>query len=278
MMPRCPADRSRKTRRAFTLLEMLVAVTIASLMVVMMANLTNQSAIVSKRTNNTMMALNAANAALDLMVTDMDSLAPLRGAAEFLQVTPETVDTVTATRLYLVALSPTDVTNADEAGQARAVLYRVAKQNPVGSGSTNLVHGLYRTALTPSNTFTDVLGLPDLSTYGWSASPVRDDYLVGNVAQFRVVFYSAGNSANPNPAPINLTSSNYQSMRIAGNNVKLNGAAYTTSTPATVEISLTILQESGALLFRNGTIPLDRALLEYGHTLTRRIALRQPLF
>ncbi|MDX6766462.1 MAG: prepilin-type N-terminal cleavage/methylation domain-containing protein [Candidatus Methylacidiphilales bacterium] len=278
MMPPCRVEQRRSPRRAFTLIEMLVAVTIAALMVVMMANLTNQTATVSKRANNTLLALNAASAALDLLVTDLDSLAAVRGSSEFLQASPDAVDTVNSTRLYLLALSPTDVTNADQAGQARAVLYRVAKQNPLGSGSGNQVYGLYRTALSANTTFSDVIGLSDLSGYAWSASPVRDDFLVGNVAQFRVLFYAAGNSSVTNPAPINLTSSSYQSVRIAGNNVKLNGANYTTSTPATAEISLTILEESGALLFRNGSIPIDRALREFGHTLTRRVTLRQPLF
>ncbi len=256
---------------AFTLVEMLVACAVAMLLLVSLAGIVSQSMDVSRRANNTLLAYNEAAAAIDLLANDLESLAVTRQPFEYLQMTTETVEAAAGvSRLLFLSVATQDNTADADMGQLRAISYRLLRQDPISSGGKNPVYGLYRSSVSASDTFQKFSGQTDLASSFNSVTPSLDDFVAGNIVDFRVRFYPAGSQT-----PANTSGGAVQPVRISGNSTKVNGSDYS-GILAWAEVTMTVLENSGVKLLDAGTIDLETARQRYGRILTRRVALRQP--
>lgn len=257
--------------KGFTLVELLVAMAVGTLLLASLLSVLSSSLGVSRKTNDALLAANAASAALDLIATDIESLAVITsGTFQHLYLGSENVGSLTgAAKLILLTSSANDTaTSGSDGGQVRAVAYRLAYQDVVKESGPNKIYGIYRSAVINSGTvFTDYLGKSDLSaTTLFTSDPKIDDFLAGNIVDFRVRFYPAGS----------LTALNLNSTDI----VKINGAGLVTvgggsaSPAATAEISLTYLEDAGAKLVK--AMGLEQAKKRYGYTVSKKVLLRTP--
>jgi len=306
-------------RRGFTLVELLVAIAISAIIVLVLAAVTSGALKSSTTNNNSLIALSAANAALDLLANDLNSLAAsgqpspagqtaTAGPYEFLQARPDpntgNLNGATPALLMLNAASAQDsISNSSDLGiQPRAICYQLAFQDPVNSSNTNTaakIYGLYRTVQTGSATFANFLGQSDL--YGTSsgsqwgklatALPSTNSFIVGNVTDFQLVFYACRLSSTGQllTVPVAVYST---ALAGAGNSLHLTSTGYTISNTSAnldsayghgpmvyADVTIVVLDSSGAVRLTSEAITparLTAAKTLYGHTLTRRVSLRQP--
>lgn len=271
MTPRCFA----KSRRApgFTLVELLVAFAISMLLLVALAGVISQTMSTSRKARNSLEAYNSAAAAMDLLANDLESLAARGQPFEFLQTVKEDVaGAADVTRLFMVSLSTQDNLASAGAGQMHAICYRLLRQDPVSAGGSNPVYGIYRTSVDAPATFAQFAGAADLSGPFGSVAVTLDDFVAGNIVDFQIRFYESGDVAAANDV-----NGSTGPVRLAGRSAKVNGAAWSGGELGWAEVMLTVLEDQGIKALESGSLSMADARSRYGHTLTRRVALRSPL-
>ena len=248
---------------------MLVAFAVGALLLVSLASIISGSMAVSRKSTNSLIAYNAAAAALDLIGTDLESLAATRQTNEYLQIGNESVTggSNTAKLMFLTCSANDSTTNTT--GQTRAVMYRLAAQDVLKSGGSNITYGLFRFCETNAGVvFTNYLGQTNLaSASGFSQAATNDDYLAGSIIDFQVRLYPPGSQV-----PVNTSVTNV--VRMGGAGVTVDSAVNTNQI-ATAEITVTVIEDAGEKTLKNGK-SLDYVRQKYGHTLTRKVMLRTP--
>lgn len=295
MIPLSPVERSGLlaawASRGFTIVEMLVSVAISVIMVVLLASVVSQAMLTARKSSNELQALNAASAAMDLIATDIDSLAVTRRPFEYLQALPEpaAINGIKPIRLMLLASSAEEaavsstssgVSSYPNSGLTSAICYQILYQDPLSAtaGSTK-VFGLYRTVLSSTTTFNNVPallgGTNEYAAY-WQGNPpannppnVLVDFVAENVVDLEVGIYASpmasGTNAPGAPVLLNAPSSAgsaYQQIQLTGTGSMVNGGAgslpalvspYTFYGPASyAEVSITVLEDAGAKLWGTG--------------------------
>ena len=254
---------------AFSLIELLVAVAVSMLLILLLLGIISPAMRMIRYTSDSLISLNAANAALGLITSDIESLAPGRQA--YLQAIQVTNNIGTNSLIMLIATSPNDSqTNADS--QPRGVIYQLREQNPMNtSSSSNRIWGLYRAVADSTNTFSGLLSTnAATNAAAWTALQAagtgQANFIAGNIVDLQVSLQVATNTC---PSP----------FRVSGTGISTNNVAVTTpnSSPIVAEVSLTVLEETGAKLLADGIIKdLPEAKQKYGKALTSRITLRTP--
>lgn len=267
----------RRSVRAFSLVEVLVATSLAVLLLVVLASLANQSMQVSRRSGSSLLALNSGGGAMDILVSDLESLVTPQTNYEYLQTREDTVAgpsglELKVAQLICISTSPNDVAKDEDRHLAHAINYQIRYDDPVTDGGDKKIFGLYRQSISAEETFSKVLNLSDTYKEYWQAQvssnpPTRNDFLVGNVVDFQILFYESEANTPANYAD------KYQPVRLLGVSTYKDGTLYTKKFQW-IEITLTTLEEAGAIILNTGAIDLATAKKKYGHTLTRRIALR----
>lgn len=263
----------RFSNSGFTLLELLVAMAVGSLVVVMLLSILSGMMSLSRKANDSLLAGNAAAAALDMIGTDLESLAVTgKTNFEFLRLASETVESANdVAKLLLLTVSANDMaTGGDSLEQTRAVMYHLGYEDVVSQGGANRIYGLYRSTEVDSATvFNEYIGTGDLSATGlFTAATRTDDFLAGNIVDFRVRFYESDTLELLNPDPTD-------TLRVTG-----AGAIVDAAPPVplgSAEISLTYLEEAGAKLLQSGALTFEQAKQRYGYTLGRKVLLRTPV-
>lgn len=265
----------RSSDNGFTLIELLVAMAVGALVIVMLLSILSGTMSLSRKANDSLLGANAAAAVLDLIGTDLESLVPLsQPNFEYLHLVNDPVELATnAAKLIMLTSSSTDVGSAaTEAGQVRAVVYRLAHLDVLKASGTNNIYGIYRAVETNAATvFSDYIGSTNLSTNSlFTAAAQTEDFLAGNIVDFRVRFYAPG-------AATELNTNASDAIRIHATNIFVGGTAKNTNA-ATVEVSLTYLEEAGAKLLKNGApLSLDEIKKRYGYTVSKKVPLRTPI-
>jgi len=230
----------------FTLVEMLVAFAVGALVLVALTSIVSQSMAVSRKSNNVLLSNNAASTALDLVTRDLESLSVTGKPFEYLRVLKEDVDGVTdVARLLMLSAGGFDATNSAEFAQVRAISYRLINQDPINPGGGRPVYGLYRSVASVEDTFSDYAGQTNLTTPFATLADSLDDFVVGNVIDFQIRFFSEGNQSAANAVGAQL-----QPVRISGNSTEINGSGYTGPPLAWAEVSLTVLDDRDSALSR----------------------------
>ena len=253
--------------RGFTLVEVLLAMAVASLLMVTLLTILSKSMDVSKQTNARMLSKSSAQAALDVMETDLDSLVVNRNAGEILAITNTPVSGASASMtkaatIYCLTTSMEDsftTNNSGNSGLPRLVQYMISYTNSYAS--TNPCFALYRNIIDPTNTFNSVIGTQDLTTVTTAYSNYP---LVPNVVGMSCTLYT-----------------NY-GAGVWSNSGTTSTAIYSTNFPTgvVVEISLTVLDESVMPRFGSGNgvgnNSATNLIRQYGRTLIRRVNLPSP--
>ena len=294
MTPSFPAFNpiSAGKARAFTLVELLVAVAVSVIVIGMLSNVSWRGLQISQHTSESMTAVNSAAAAIDLIACDLDSLASTRQNYEFLraQAAPAAYNGIQPMTLMLNAWAAQDsgipvvigsVSSYPNSGQALAVCYRIVFQDPLNAmNGTRKVLGLYRstamdTSLSNPNTtaasfaFANFLGQTDLGlawdNYWKGTLPPVTDFVAPNVIDLQLAFYSSLTYSGANPTPsytgttaLNApaageTSAAFKTFRISGNGYTVGAGSPSTGQPTVAEISVTVLEAGGAALWGDGS-------------------------
>ncbi len=256
-------------RDAFTLVEVLLAMAVASLLMVTLLSILSKSMDVSKRANTEILSKSSAQAALDVMQTDLASLLVNRNAGQVFVWTNQTVSgatglTPTPATIYMLTTSMEDSYSTNSggtnAGVPRLVQYQICYATNYASWSSKSF-ALYRNVLNPTNTFNSVIGTNDLT----GATPD-----------------SANNPLVPNVVGMTCTLYTNYGVGVWSNAGTTNAVINSTNFPPGVvlEISLTVLDEGALARFTNGSALGNNSstnlIRQYGRTLIRRVSLPSP--
>jgi prepilin-type N-terminal cleavage/methylation domain-containing protein len=188
----------RRAKRAFTLIEILVATVIMVIMVGLVIQITSEVLNVWNRSSGKLSANAEARIAMDLLTQDLETAVLRNNGKQWLRVEapvdpggPYTDQTV-ALKLFSPALDRDQA----EAGDICGIAYEL---NYGGSyaGADDNVYALYRKLVGPKETFDELMGSGDdgkqdvLNGGLWDnvVDPDRSNYLAGNVIEFKVLLY-----------------------------------------------------------------------------------------
>lgn len=242
--------------RGFTLLELLVAMAVASLLLVVLFSIIGDTMTSSRRTVQTLMAANSAAAAMDTLAADLGGLMPLDGSGEYLYVAPETVGGVATAYLRFLTQSPNNGTNAVAGGQPCFVAYRVGQYDSKtlkAPATGSPAYALFRTTSNATATFG---AIGDASINASATAAEMDDFFANNVVEFSV-------------QPMRGTTA------LVLNTLSLKGNSPTgTARPDALVVTLVTLDDTGAQRLRDGE-SLQNVKSKHGRVLTRRIGLEE---
>ena len=268
----------RSTRPGFTLLELLVSVSVTVLMLTMLVALVGATSRSWREGRARLETNQEARVALEILSRDLQSMIirdTPTGASWLEAHQPETVvesggvDAGTSMELYF--FSPiTDRETAvaeedDPTGTICGLRYVLAHQDPVTAGDAEggelQMFGLYRDVRSPEDTFNDLLGEENLEDAFAATDPEQEEFLASNIVEFNLSFLvetAAGSRVISPPGDSFVLLSEGVQSSLTG----LSGDDGDDARLLAIQINLTILDRRGAELLRQ----LDAA----GETITSR--------
>lgn len=273
-------NRASHPSRGFTLLELLSALAITTLLVLLIAQMTNSVLRLWPYGKDRVQKNMDARMALELLAQDVRA-GVIRARAtpeplQWLETRPETgvgpsggFQATNATWLMFFAV-PQDRAGAPT-GDVCAVSYRLGFTDPIDANGPRPTFGLYRTIVDPATTFRDVLGKQKLHDEFWKnrATLLPEDYLVANVIDFAVQLIAIDSTGKRHEIP-------------ASSSVALNSALEVTNPPpglptglrlVAMDISLTIVSDHAAKRIERGLGDVLTTVREGSTTFTKRINL-----
>lgn len=197
-----------KLRRGFTLVELLVAMAVTTIIIGVLVSITAISLDTWTRSRSEVRAARQAKSMADSMARDFEALVTRRGNA-FEWLSAKTASTLpgpdsnrssnaselifftAATDRYEGGINTAD----DKGGDVSCVSYRLEYQDPItgpGGNDNFATFALYRKLVDPDKTFEDLLGQDDLaSAFGTYSSQVNEpeNFICENVYQFTITFH-----------------------------------------------------------------------------------------
>ena len=261
-----------KTGRAFTLVEMLVALAVALLLLVVLLSITMHSSSWSASIQGRASARHDARVALDYLERDFSSLVPADLTQTTLTIVPETVSgpNASAVSSFWIMLLGRPLDTSIQ-GATKAVSYRLLYTDPMtpNGGHNQLV--LYRTVVTGAAA-SGAFNQADLFSGYWknywptcaglnSGKTILDDYLLKNVVDIKVSVCCNKSGALANPSlssTLNWTASGFSASNLT-----------TPNTPLSISVTLTVLTSHGATLHESGALSLADAILKEGVVVNR---------
>jgi hypothetical protein len=241
---------------------------VAALLMTMLLSILSKSMDVSKRNNAGMLSKSSAQAALDMIAVDLDSIAMGRNVGEILRYTNTNTapSSITNSTLFLLSTSLEDSYSTNASGNPgcpRLVQYSVLYTTNYASSTSNSF-GLYRNVLDPTNTFASVIGSGQQLDTAWSTyGPSSNNLLVPNVVSMNVTLLTNYGTGTMTDAYGNIANS------ISTTNGFAPGVC--------VEVSLTVLDDSALVRFGSGNGVGNNSpaamMKSQGRTLVRRILL-----
>lgn len=277
-----------RAKRAFTLIEVMVATVIMVILVGLVIQITSQVLNVWTQSSGRLSAIAQARIAMDLLTQDLETAVFRNNGYEWLRSENDTISTLgnstdtVALRLFSPALD-----RPEGPGDICAIAYQLKYANPVtgseaaGSPDDRLFI-LYRLVVEPADTFNNLLGdsvqntLPSRSATSWGADSIvgndGDNYLVSNIARFEIEFHVVddGNTATSTLVPGDTI--------YGGDDATVgpqSGGADEFKQPLSyAEIRLTVLTDEGADLLQNATNTgqdVSEIILQHGQLFSRRV-------
>jgi len=285
-------------KRAFTLIEIMVATVIMVVLVGLVIQITSEVLKVWSRSSGKLSANAEARIAMDLITQDLETAifrnngqqwlrvdAPLPGGGQY---TGQTV----GLKLFSPALDrPKEATSGAEIpGDICAIGYRLSYKRSYTSGPD--MYALYRMIVDPQTTFNNYMGTPSdssspqLSLNGglWADSLITNDtnYLVSNIVGFKVLVYeldSTTNAARPVADLVNADANGKLTMDYAFGGT--SGSGVSTNQLLYADVILTVVSDEGLEMLENiDRIPETAAQVvqQHGEVFTRRVNfMAQPL-
>lgn len=305
-----------KGRRAFTLIEIMVASVVMVVLVGLVLQITGEVLKVWNKSSGKLTANAEARIALELLTQDLETAVFRNNGLRWVEAETKTLSTIAGYQpqtveliLFSPALDRPQVDNSGAAipGDICAVQYELVYQNSV-DGTTAVAEdnmfALHRRLIDPMTTFDSLLGTGnqedfsswsdaqvtpssnvDLDTYEGPSDP--DHYLAGHIANFKIDFYYVDSSGNPQKVN--------SPVKFGGLDATVgpNAANVNARFPiAYAEVTLVVLSEEGTELLQNldanraGTgyvddsdgTAADKVVREHGEVFTRRVnILARPL-
>jgi prepilin-type N-terminal cleavage/methylation domain-containing protein len=290
--------RPSKIRRGFTLIELMVAMAITSLIVTVLVSITAIALDTWTRSRSEIRAARQAKAMADTMARDFEALVTRRGNkfqwlhAEAPSTMPgptammssnasELTFFTAATDRYAGAIN----TDADKGGDVSCVSYRLQYQDPIAGGTETAfsTFALYRLLVNPDETFEKLLGKEDLKQEftSYSSKLVEvENFVCENVYQFTITFNVEVTKAeagitNKLTVPVSLGSGGgsgrVDTFRILGTGIDLPKSPNPAVTVeelkagrlASVQVSLTVLSDFGMDQMRRRSFADDKVKSEF---------------
>jgi type II secretory pathway pseudopilin PulG len=190
-------------RRAFTLIEIMVAAVITIIMVGLVIQITSEVLKIWNKSVGKLAANAEARIAMELLTSDLETALLINNNQQWLRVETETdVGAPTAGQTVGLKLFAPALDRPSEPGNICAIGYRLAFAKAYDTANTNSFV-LFRALEGPSGTFTNLLG-PDAddrqvsldenigSTPNfWRSDSIvsADNYLAGNIVDFKIYIY-----------------------------------------------------------------------------------------
>ena len=287
------SSKKQRARSAFTLVELLISMTITSVILLVMLALTATVADAWKKSRGAIFSNTSARAAFDRIVTDVESAHYVRTLkdAEWFRFLPDPDSNLgdntngsSAPTWAMFFTSPVD-RDSTLAGDVIGISYRLAKQPVVGGNSDFDLWALYRAfpnqygdGSNPAKmTFDVILGETDIHSAFWAnASTTQDtDYLLAaNVLDFQVVPWIRLADGDLQKVPSDTE------VSVTSDGVAIGGSTIDSARLYAVEISLTVLSEAGIDQMRAGTFDgqtIEKFLQQNSRTFTRLIRIYPEL-
>jgi prepilin-type N-terminal cleavage/methylation domain-containing protein len=269
-------------KRAFTLIEIMVASVIMVILVGLVIQITSEVLNVWNRSSGKLAANAEARIAMDLLTQDLETAVFRNNGQQWLRVEAplptaatdkvQTIEQTVGLKLFSPALD-----RPAGPGDICAIGYRLAHKESYAGGPD--VYALYRRVVGPKITFDDYMGsgttgpqlaLDASSTADWLDASITDNsnYLVGNIVEFKIFVYLDDYTGKPeNADPL--------TMQLTNNHTYSYGGTGGLTTPILyADIVLTVVSDEGMRLLENlDKIPEDAADVarEYGEVFTRRV-------
>lgn len=308
---------SRNPKRAFTLIEIMVATVIMVVLVGLVIQITSEVLKVWNRSSGKLSANAEARIALDVLTQDLETAVFRNNGMRWLVAETKKVNgpaglepATTKLLLFSPALDrPTTVPNSDPPesipGDIAAVSYELVYQDPVSGADDDEdnLFSLHRRAIDAKTTFEELMGAGNQETFQkWKDAVVpssvagltypqtsnRDFYLSGNVADFKIRFHVVDDDT--------LGGTEFTDPQLLfGGDAATAGPQATATTVefrqplAYADIQLTVISDEGSQILRN--LDLNRTgtgyedpkteqdvIAEHGEVFTRRVNfLARPL-
>ena len=278
-------QRISATKRGFTLMELMVAMAITTIIVTVLVSITSIALDTWNRSRAEIRASRQAKSMIDTMARDFESLVTRRGNTnEWLSATANTkpignkLESSNASELIFF----TAVTDryegqigsaTDKGGDVSCVAYRLEYRDPIDSGGSSNFETfvLNRLLIDPDKTFTDLLGKTDSTNTGKSletvfsaafSSQLSDpkNFVCENVFQFSVTFHVQVTDATQTPpvfdVPVTIGPNNSaqttKTFVVQGTGIKteISGGTVTPAQLASgrvtaMEVSVTVISDFG---------------------------------
>ena len=275
---------SKPARSGFTLMELMVAMAITTIIVTVLVSITSIALDTWNRSRAELRAARQAKAMVETMARDFESLVTRRGNEnEWLSAeSPQSAEggnmksTNSADLIFFSAA--TDRYDgeiggtADLGGDVSCVAYRLAYRDPIDQNSTNFqTFVLNRILVNPDETFEKLLGKTDLEgAFGATPYSARldevENFVCENVFQFTVTFHvevsrTSGSTTELVMVPVTVGQSTggqvTKDFKVKGTGIEAGSVTNATDDElksgrlAAVEISLTVISDFGIDQLRN---------------------------
>ena len=303
-------------KAGFTLVELLVAMTITIILLGVLVYMTGVSTDTYRRTRSEVRAARQAQEALSAIANDFESMVMRRdgNAFEWLYAGEETSrldgpegrEIVNTSRLIFFT-SATDRYNGavgeagDAGGDVSAVGYRLVYRDQISDtdDEAHAVFSLYRTLADPDETFNNILAATNLeAAYTAQFSDDKDfepsNFLVENIYEFSVTFLievpveengvTVTHTVRATMSPGN----HLREFRVSGSDIDFEGSIqYPTGsrltqdqvengTLAGVDISITVLSDQGVIQAKRTGIDPADLIKKYGYHYTKSVIVPRP--
>jgi prepilin-type N-terminal cleavage/methylation domain-containing protein len=263
--------RTPSTKRGFTLMELMVAMAITTIIVTVLVSITSIALDTWNRSRSELRASRQAKGMIDIMARDFEALVTRRGNAnEWLSAVTESnlpggsgLKSTNASKLIFFTAA-TDryegnigVPNKDLGGDVSCVAYQLDYKDPIGSGGSGFeTFVLSRLLKDPDVTFEKLLGKPDLTAaFANFATEFSDPkyFVCENIYQFTVTFHVQVSDSTKTPPLVNIPvtmGKSTKTFRILGTGIVSDysgpSAALLPSGRLTaMEISATVISDFG---------------------------------
>lgn len=270
--------RQRRRAKGFTLIELMVAMGITTIIVTILLSVTSLSLDAWNRSRAEIRAARQAKSMVEMMARDFEAMVSRRGN-NFEWLVAEAGSSVggggvqsgnssdlifftAATDRYNGAIG----TAGDLGGDVSTVGYGLRFKDPIsggaGGGAGNFpTFVLYRKLVNPDETFRNLLGQENLKTaFSSYASQIDDmpNFVCENIFQFTLTFHvevatTTGTTTTTSLVPVTVGSGAASAVRLRGNGLEITGGPANISGGriVAVEISLSVLSDSAMDTIRN---------------------------
>lgn len=290
---------SKSSRHGFTLVELLVAMAITTLIILVLVGVTSVAIDTWKRSRSEVRAASQGKAMIDSMARDLEAMVVRTGNSyQWLYAeTPSTMPTVSGpnSKSKEPSTNALDLefftsvtdrydggigTSADQGGDISGVGYKLVYEDPLTS-STSSNYGtftLHRTLVDPDDTYATLLGKTDADFHTAfqtfeSDSKAAESFVCENVYQFTVTFLveisrASGTTTTKLIIPVTMGSHFVDSLKVNGDKIEVKGSVNGATTAEInagrivgAQLSLTVLTDFGLeqLRARSFSTDADRA-------------------